>query len=618
MNGYAGKILLVDLTKSSWQTIPTQKYAEQYLGGRGIAVRLTYDLVPGKTDALDPRNVLVFMSGPLTGALVPSSGRIDVVTKSPETGLLGGANAGGFWGPELKYAGYDGIVIMGKAARPVYLDIFNDNVDIKDALHLWGKGVFETVSTLRSNDQGIQVACIGPAGENLVNLSGIAFGMRNYASRGGLGAVMGSKNLKAIAVRGTKGLDIAEPDRLPALAEQISARIKNMPSYREYPQWHYKLFGILEADAKSFFGDYEDTAWPERFEAYDEAERFVKRAEFRPEACFACPLRCWAYIGVQGVGAGSVAACQGTLTSLANFPKVKDLNKVWKAYLLCQDLGLDTGSTSAVIAYAMDLHARGVLTDSDTGGLDVTYGNGDALVQLVSRIARREGLGDILANGVKKASELLGADAQKQAVYTKGGLELWLMEIRPFKGTALACAVTDSGSQNRATYGLCEFYFKSMRKEAETVAQNLVGTKEAAVPTAYRHKPELVVAYEDLHILADSLGVCSIPFMPVGLDSWREAYNSCTGMGTTSQYLAITAERIRTLERLFNVRDGLDREDDTIADRMFQEPLKEGPWKGQALDREQLEQMKDEYYALRGWDREGRPTLETLQRLGLK
>jgi aldehyde:ferredoxin oxidoreductase len=268
MNGYAGKILLVDLTRSSLETIPTQKYVEQYLGGRGIAVRLLYDSVPGNSDPLDPSNVLVFMTGPLTGTLAPSSGRIDVVTKSPETGLLGGANAGGFWGPELKYAGYDGIVVTGKAARPVYLDVFNDNVDIKDAQHLWGKGVFETVSTLRRNDQGVQVACIGPAGENLVNLAGIAFSMRNYASRGGLGAVMGFKNLKAIAVRGTKGLDIAEPDRLPSLIEQMSARIKNMPSYQEYPQWHYKLFGILEADAKSFFGNYEDTAWPERFEAY--------------------------------------------------------------------------------------------------------------------------------------------------------------------------------------------------------------------------------------------------------------------------------------------------------------------------------------------------------------
>jgi aldehyde:ferredoxin oxidoreductase len=297
------------------------------------------------------------------------------------------------------------------------------------------------------------------------------------------------------------------------------------------------------------------------------------------------------------------------LTSLANFPKVKDLNKVWKAYLLCQDLGLDTGSTSAVIAYAMDLRARGLLTASDTGGLDVAYGNADALVELVGRIARREGLGDILANGVKKASESLGADAQRQAVYTKGGLELWLMEIRPFKGTALASAVTDSGSQNRATYGLCEFYYRSMRKQAETVAK---------IPTKYEHKPKLVAMYENLHILADALGVCSIPFMPVGLDLWREAYNSCTGMGITSQSLVTAAARIRALERLFNVRDGLNREDDTIAERMFQEPLKGGPWKGEAVDREGLEQMKDEYYSLRGWDREGRPTQETLQRLGLQ
>lgn len=618
MNGYTDNILVVDLTNKNVRTISTQKYADHFIGGRGIAVKLAYELMPEGVDPLKPENPLIFMTGPLTGTLAPSSGRIDVIAKSPETGLLGGANAGGFFGPELKYAGYDGIVIVGEASSPVYIDIFNDDVTIENAQHLWGKGVFDTVEILRRGDQDVQVACIGPAGERLVNLSGIAFSMRNYAARGGLGAIMGSKKLKALAVRGTKGLDISRPNELRDLIGKMQERIKMMPSYQEYPEWHYKLFKILESDSKSFFGNYEDTAWKERFEAHENAKRFIKQAEFRRETCFACPIRCWAYINVKGIGGSSIAACQGTLTSLANFSKVNDFGKLWEAYLLCQDLGLDVSGASAVVAYTMDLYSRGMLDDIWTGEPKLIYGNGDALVDLIRKTAMREGLGNILAQGVKQASETIGKGSEERAVYTKGGLELWLMEIRPFKGTALACAVTDSGSQNRATYGLCEFYYKSMRKQAEMVAKNLVGTEEAAIPTKYEHKPKLVAMYENLHILADSLGVCSIPFMPVGLELWGQAFVAATGIETNPKTFILGAERIRTLERLFNIREGLTRKDDTVAERMFNEPLKEGAWKGEVLDREKFEQMKDAYYALRGWDPQGKPKQETLKKLGLE
>lgn len=617
MSGYTGKILIINLNDNRIQTISTQQYSEQFIGGRGIAAKLLYELTPKNVDALSLENMLVFMTGPLTGSLAPSSGRIDVLSKSPETKLLGGANAGGFFGPELKYAGYDGVVVTGKAASPVYIDIFNDEAELKDAQHLWGKGVFDTVKSLRKDDEDTQVACIGPAGEKLVNLSGIAFSMRNYAARCGLGAIMGSKNLKAIAVRGTKGLNIAKPDQLKDIAEKMRERIKKMPSYQEYPEWHYKLFRILESDSKSFFGNYEDAAWKERFEAYESAERFVKRAEFRSETCFGCPLRCWAYINVKGIGGAGIAACQGTLTSLVNFTKVRDFEKIWKAYLMCQDLGLDTSGTSAIIAYVMDLYSKGILSNIDTDSLNITYGNADAVISIIQKIALREGLGDSIANGVKEASEKIGEDAKERAVFAKGGLELWLMEIRPFKGVALSCAVTDSGSHNRATYGLCEFYYKSMKKQAETAAKNLVGTEEGAIPTRYENKPKLVAMYENMHILADSLGVCSIPFMPVGLELWSEAYNACTGMEITTAHLMMVAERIRTLERLFNIREGLTKKDDTLSERMFKESLKDGPWKGEFLDKEKFEKMKDEYYTLRGWDLNGIPKQETLKRLGL-
>jgi aldehyde:ferredoxin oxidoreductase len=591
---------------------------EQFIGGRGIGVKLLYELTPANVDPLSHKNVLIFMTGPLTGTLSASSGRTDVISKSPETGLLGGANAGGFFGPELKYAGYDGLVISGEAPSPVYIDIFNDGVEIKDAGHLWGKGIFDTVKTLRKGDQDIQVACIGPAGENRVNLAGIAFSMRNYAARCGLGAVMGSKNLKAIAVRGTKGIDIAEPDRLRNIAGKMRERIKAMPSYQEFPEWHHKLFMSLETDRKSFFGNYDDAAWEERLEAYENVKGFIKQAEFRLETCFGCPLRCWAYVNAKGIGDASITACQGTLPSLANFTKTKDVSKLWKAYLLGQDLGLDISGSSAAISFAMDLYSRGILTKSDTDGLELVYGNGDALVEMVRKIATRDGLGNILADGIKRASEKIGKSAEERAVYGKGGLELWLMEVRPFKAVALSCAVTDSGSDNRATYGLCEFYYRSMKRQAKTVAKNLVGTEEAAIPTKYEHKSELVVIYENLHILADSLGICSIPFMPVGMELWAEACSASAGIKVSPKDLMTVAERVRTLERLFNIREGLSRKDDAIAQRMFREPLKDGAWKGEVLEKEKFEGMKDAYYSLRGWNQEGKPRQETLERLRLR
>jgi aldehyde:ferredoxin oxidoreductase len=266
----------------------------------------------------------------------------------------------------------------------------------------------------------------------------------------------------------------------------------------------------------------------------------------------------------------------------------------------------------------MDLYSRGILTKSDTDGLELVYGNGDALVEMVRKIATRDGLGNILADGIKRASEKIGKSAEEHAVYGKGSLELWLMEVRPFKAVALSCAVTDSGSDNRATYGLCEFYYRSMKRQAETVAKNLVGTEEAAIPTKYEHKPELVVIYENLHILADSLGICSIPFMPVGMELWAEACSASAGIKVSPKDLMTVAERVRTLERLFNIREGLSRKDDTIAQRMFREPLKDGAWKGEVLEKAKFEGMKDAYYSLRGWNQEGKPRQETLERLGLR
>jgi aldehyde:ferredoxin oxidoreductase len=618
MNGYAGKILLINLSESQVSTMSTSLYLREYLGGRGIGIKILNDLIDPKRDPLGPENPLIFMTGPLTGTLAPSSGRVDVVTISPESNLLAGANSGGFWGPELKWAGYDGMVIVGRAEYPVYIEIYNDEVSIKTADKLWGKDVFETVKILKQDDDRNQVACIGPAGENKNYLAGIAFNYRNYAARAGVGAVMGAKNLKAIVVRGTRGLDVFDPKSLEETALEIQKREKTMPLYKDAPSWHWKLFESLEEDGKAFFGNYEPFLWADRNKAVKNLREFIEQNYLKPESCFACPLRCWAYFSVKGEEGAPIIACQGTWASIAYFMKLSDPYYIWKIYTLCQKLGLDASATSAVIAFAQDLYKRGIISIEETKGLSLEPGNGEALARAIEKIAKREDFGNILAEGIKKAAQIIGPEAEKYAVYSKGGTELWLMEVRPFKGVALSCAVTDSGSCNRATYAFPDFYYRSMKKQAEMIAKNLTGKEESANPKLYEQKPRMVIFYENLHIIADSLGVCAIPFQPVGWELWSRALFACTGIRLQADEVSLIADRIRTMERLINLRQGLTKENDTLSERLFKENIEEGPWKGEVLDKEKFEAMKEEYYFLRGWDKDGRPTEKTLEKLGLK
>lgn len=617
MKGYAGFILDVDLSTQKIDAIDTRHYADAYLGGRGIGVKILYDRLAAGIDPLGPENHLVFTVGPLTGTASPSSGRTDVVTKSPETGLLGGGNAGGFWGPELKSAGYDGIVVHGAAKRPVYLEIYNEHVAVKDAGELWGRDVYETVESLRRDDPELQVACIGPAGENRVNLAGIAFNYRNYAARCGLGAVMGAKNLKAIAVRGTKGVAVHDPQALLAAASQIQDRQKAMPLRREARDWHWKLFQSMEDDGKAFYGNYETCAWERRHEAREGLKKYLEQHDLRMETCFGCPIRCWATLSVAEGETAPVIACQGTLPSLSYFMKIADAPALWRLYVQCQRLGFDVSGVSAVVAFAMALYQHGIIDETDTGGIALHWGDADSAAQIISQIAQREDLGAILADGVKKAAERLGECAQEHAVFGKGGLELWLMESRPFKGVALSSAVSDAGSPNRATYAFPDFYYRSNTKQARMVAKNVTGDEEAADPGRYEAKPKMVAFYENVHILSDSLGVCSIPFQPAGLELWLQAFNAVTGRDGDVKDLMRIAERIRNVERLFNLREGLSRDDDMLPAKLFEEALEDGPWAGSVLERDRFEAMKDAYYSLRGWDEAGKPKSETLDRLGL-
>ncbi len=600
MFGYAGKILFIDLASRVVRTEPTEKYAADFLGGRGIATKIAYDLIPAEANAFDPENALIMMTGPLTGA-APSSSRIDIVSLSPVTNLLGGSSAGGDFGAVLKFAGYDGIVITGKAEKPMGIRIIDDEVTFHDAEHCWEYDVYDTVDCIkRLGREDVQVACIGKAGANLVKTAGISFSKRNLAARGGLGAVMGSKNLKAIAVAGTKGVKVRDTKRLMETNLEIERRMLESPAFKKYENWHANISLSLLKARRPYFGDYEEEFWEEAEEAAKNAKRFFEEmATLRPNSCFACPLRCWAWVEYKGEEAPMVA-CQGTFPAIIFVLKIKDPELAWKVYLRLQREGLDIMGTAAVIAYASRV------------GL-VRLGS-EEILSLIDEIVNREGPGNVLAEGIKRASEHFGVPA----VYVKGGMESWSSDVRPFRGVSLAGAVSESGSISRAIHGFPASSYYTKPEKARKVAKEVVGDESAAEPTSYRGKAKLVAYFEDEHIIADSLGVCDTPMLSIPLELWAEALSAATGMEFTPEKLHFYAGKIRTLERMFNVRRGVDREKDTLSERLFRSVIRSGPWAGVGIDREKFEEMKLEYYRLRGWGENGIPAEETLERYGLE
>ena len=575
--GYIGNILFVNLSTGDIKVEPTEKYAKDYIGGRGVATRILYEYP----------DALIFMSGPLT-SLVPSGSRMDVVAVSPVTGLIGGSSVGGEFPSVLKFAGYDGVVVMGKSEKPVYLIIDNGNASVENAEDLWGLNVFETIDTLTNRHPGSIVACVGRAGERGVKFAGIAFSYRNLASRGGLGAVMGSKNLKAVVVRGKGRVTPNDPLKLMAVFEEIHECVVRSGEYARFKDWHVNFMPTILKLRMPYFGDYEPY-WEDAWEAAIKAREFMEKHTIGRASCFSCPLRCWAIVSYGGE-ALPMNLCQGTLPAIMYVLKVRDPELAWKIYRKCQSEGLDIMSAAAVIAYASRL------------GL-VELGT-EQILETIEKIISREGEGEILAEGVKRASEHFSVPA----IYVKGGLESWSSDLRLFVGSALISAVADSGSVNRALYAFPEFYYYIKRDQAERVAKKLVNDAEAARPQTYTEsKVRLAVLWENLHIIADSLGVCIIALLTAPLRLWAEAYEAATGMRIGEDGLMRVAERIRTLERLFNIRYGMVK--DELPPRLFEGKPR--------LDKDKLEKMKKTYYSLRGWDENGVPKEETIIKLGL-
>jgi len=619
--GYAGWYLRVDLTRSSIQKLPLPvEWVEDYLGGSGMGTKILWDEVPPSTNPLDPENKLIVATGPLCGSPMPNSGRLEFIAKSPLTGIYGDSNAGGHFGPELKFAGCDLIVFEGRSPTPVYLLVMHNRVELCPAAPIWGRGVFETERWLKEThrDPDLKVAAIGPAGENLVRFACIQVTHRRSAARSGMGAVMGSKNLKAIAVRGRQGLRMHDPARIQALAYQFQEALRKNVYYPGIRRFGTAgLVALMQPMGRFPTQNF-------RFGSYEHirditGESLRAQHLVRDTACFNCPIGCdKVYAVAQGEFAGALSSSveYETLNALGARICNHNLAALLKANELCDDLGLDTISAGSAIAFAMELHEKGILKEAECGGLDLGWGNAHSMLALLERIACRQGfLGDLLAEGAARAAHWLGRGSERFAMHVKGQ-DIPAQDGRAQQSMGLAHATSSRGADHLKAFPVLDetgMPSEAVRRYGEEYLPALVN------PLAVQHKAMLVQDGEDYGAVVDSCGNCKSGGTFVMAEIyWREqaeAVAAITGIPMDVPRLKAIGERIVNLQRCYNALHGITRRDDTLPWRFTHVPSSSGNARGSVC---RLEEMLVEYYARRGWDgTSGLPLPETLQRLGI-
>jgi aldehyde:ferredoxin oxidoreductase len=618
------RILHVDLgsRQTSVEEIPTEELL-RFLGGRGIAAKMLYEKVPTGVDPLGPENILILSPGTLTGTSAPSCGRTSVTCKGPATGLYLKVNAGGHLGAELKYAGFDYVAIEGVAEHPVYLMIKDGAAELRDARHLWGLGTREADRLIKEElgDDEIQTGLIGPAGENKVLFACMIFSLFSSASRGGVGAVMGSKNLKAIAARGGGALRVAEGEEFFNLAARIRRELAQDPEMDFTYKWG--TAGAIPASVESGelssynFSRVGIDGAQQLSGQYLEDEGYLTGRE----SCFSCSTACHRFVRTKNHHYGHVRDSGPeleTVCSLGAQCGIVDTEAVLKANQLCNDYGLDTISAGHVISWAMECHEKGLIEGERLDGLDLRFGNVESQLELLRRMALREGpLGDLLANGAKRAAEEVGGDSWKWAIQAKG-LEQSGIDTRTAKGYALAFAVNPRGPDHLMTEALAEF---GSTEDARQLIAKITGHERYADATLTEKRAEIVRWHEDCYAATDALGFCafnSTASYVVNPENMAQLLSLALGRQITEEELMLAGRRIVTLERCFNVREGARREDDVLPWRMMNERVPDGPQKGLVTSKAQLDQMLDQYYEMHAWDAQtGIPLRKTLADLGL-
>jgi len=620
--GYMGKILRADLSECKITKEPLRKdMAKSYIGCTGYAVRILWEELKPGIDPLGPENKVVFSTGPLTGTLCPGSGSYEICFKSPLTGIWAEARSGGVFGPKMKFSGFDFIVLEGKSEEPVYLWVCDGEAEIRDAKHLWGKTVSEVTDIILKeiDSPEASVACIGPAGEKLVKAAAVVNDYYRVAARCSPGAVLGSKNLEAVAVQGTKDILVAEPERFTeAVIRAEEVALKN--PFREF----WKALGtpgLLELNnaAGSLPTKHGYTTY---FDSADKISGATLNSKYlvKREACFGCPFGCGRLTEVKH-GPYSVPPHGGpeyeTMCMLGSFCSHDNLEAIIKANYLCNNYGLDTISVGNVIAFTMECYERGLLTASDIGG-KLEWGDSEGILALIEKIARREGIGDMLAEGVRSAAIKIGKGASELAMQIKG-LEVPAKDPRGEARTmALQFALAPRGAchmhpnwpsawdSSKFDDGLKPF---GLPPPADKFAETGVG-KGLAYKLMSLHGTICEIMGTCIFYVWGFEGSCLTP------KNYAEIFSTLTGWHMDQFELMKAAERVWNLKRCFNVREGISREEDRLPKRFF-EPVATGPAKGQAV--KNLDGMLDEYYESSGWDTgTGVPTRKKLEELGLQ
>jgi aldehyde:ferredoxin oxidoreductase len=601
MNGWMGKILRVNLTTGGITNEPLDDgLARKYVGGKGFSIKVLYDELDPGIDPLGPENKLIFSAGPACGTIIPASQRWTVSAKSPLTGLIGDANCGGSFGAGLKYAGYDMLIVEGKSEKPVYLLIDSRGVQIRDASHIWGRTTTETERIIKreTGDPDIHISSIGTAGDNQVRFAAINNDNRT-AGRTGMGAVMGSKGLKAIAAGGDMGVRVADPGGVEKVSREMYVNWKNnetrLKALREYGAGVdvgriYNRLGIIQAK------NYREGL----YEPYNAvAERLKDELWLKPRACFSCPVACGhVYVVTKGpyrgtFGDGLYGSSIWYTSRFAN----PDAELMCKLTALSDQYGMDEADLSGVISWLMECYDLGIITAGDLDGIKMEWGNAEAILKITEKIALREGVGALLAEGAKKASEVIGRGSEKYVMHVKG-MYLDSRDPRGSKSWGFGYAVGSRGPDH------CRHLVPDLADGEARFEEEGRGKK---------HK-----WYEDLRAFQNTLEICQFVCDPRDYDwtgAMAEMFRSVTGENMKPEQVLTVGERITNLDRAFNVREGLTRKDDSLPERFLKESLPEGDSKGHVVN---LDLMLDEYYEARGWDGEsGFPSKEKLKALGL-
>ncbi len=621
--GYAGNILRVNLSDSSIRKESTYPLVSKFLGGRGLNQWVLFkELRPGITP-FEPENIICFGAGALVGTLVPGAARLNIDSKNAFTAGIGSGNAGGWFAAELKFAGYDNVVVQGKAREPVYLWIEDDKVLLKPASFLWGKTTAETEKAIKEDlgQENIEILCIGPAGENMARQACIVVSGSRVVGRCGLGAIMGSKNFKAIAVKGTGVIRIKQPDEFMAMVNVVSKRLLTVEGAKGRKKFGTLVASPLYNDLSALsYKNYQDDHIPEGSFTKLSHEIFHNRYEVDRYACTACPTACGhVYIIDDGPYSGTrcLKAEANCVWDFGGRLAVDEVSTILAAQEECGQLGLDIDNTSSVIAWAIDCFRNRIISTKDTDGLELDWGDHEGILKLIRRIAYREGFGNILAEGSLRASQIVGGGSKKYAFHMKG--QDLIEGIRSMKGWALGVVVSARGGAH--TRGALA---TESRKLSEKESERIFGIKTAGNAQTYTGKAQLVNYYECVHSLLDSLGICFFTgnwASPDGINPAELAqfYSLATGIKTSEGELMKTGERIHNLEKMFNVcQAGFTREDDFPPQRLMEERIQSGPMKGELLNKEDWAKMLDEYYSHHGWDcQTGWPTMEKLKELDL-